>query len=71
MGNNTANVNDPHFYDNLNVYGYRQIRPSLSEKEIKQIYRMFHSFEPKNGEIKSDDVLEKYRDGPDCEQLKR
>ena len=71
MGNDHSNPSDPHFYDKLDVGKYRAMRPSLSETEIRQIYRMFMSYEPKDGLIRSDELLKRYRGGPECEDLQR
>ena len=71
MGNSNTNPNDPHFYDHLDVPYYQRLKPSLNEREVKQIYRMFVSYNPKNGVIKTDDVLQTYADGADCEDLKQ
>ena len=71
MGNSSANPNDPHFYDHLDVPYYQRQKPTLNEREVKQIYRMFVSYDPKNNEIKSEDVLRTYADGADCEDLKQ
>ena len=71
MGNDHSDLKDPHFYDDININKFRTIRPSLSETEIKQIYRMFHSFDPKNGLIRSDELLKKYKIGPECDDLQR
>ncbi len=71
MGNEHTNPNDPHFYDGLNMAKYRSMKPSLSETEIKQIYRMFMSYNPKDGRICSDELLKKYKGGPECDELQR
>ena len=71
MGNQQTNPNDPHYYDDLNVAKYKAMRPSLSETEIKQIYRMFQGYNPKDGKIESEELLKKYKGGPECEDLQR
>ena len=71
MGNDHSKLRDPHYYDEINVAKYKNIRPNLSETEIKQIYRMFQNYNPKNGLIKSNELLKKYKGGPECEDLQR
>ena len=71
MGSDHSKVSDPHFYDKIDIARYKSMRPNLSETEIKQIYRMFDTYNPKNGLIKSGDLVKKYRGGPECEDLLR
>ena len=71
MGNAESNPNDPNFYTNLNLAKYKSMRPNLSETEIKQIYRMFQGFNPKDGKIRTQELLKKYKGGPECEDLQR
>ena len=75
MGNSQnrkkMNPDDPRFYDGLNLDNYRQRRPDLQESEIKQIWQVFHTFNPEQGEIQRKDLLNKYTDDPEWEVFKQ
>ena len=65
------NPNDPHYYDDLNVDKLKEMRPSLSEAEIKKIYRIFAGYLPEDGEVESEKILKDDKSCPDCEDLQK
>ena len=71
MGNQQTKTTDPRYYENLDISRYRSMKPGLTENEIKQIYRMFQGYNPKDGKIRSEELLKKYRGGPECDDLQR
>lgn len=49
---------------------YKNMRSNLDEHEIDQIYQTFQIYNPKNGFVKTEDILKKYENTSDCGNLK-
>ena len=57
-------------FSNLNMDKCRQMRNDLSDNDIKQIYKMFLRYEPKNGLVNSREVQNQYEEVKGTELLR-
>ena len=55
----------------FNTQLYIQRNPKLNDQDIRMLYKMFNSYPQVNGTIDTKDVLEKYRNSADNEEIQR